>query len=84
MPLCKLVFVVSGCDVDSPRRPGPNGGGGDEARDQCSPLHLCCTWGLENTVTTLLEHGAYINCKVSLISNTSGKMIKLKTVFDNL
>jgi ankyrin repeat protein len=31
---------------------------------QASPLHLCCQWGLEEVVQTLLEHGAAINAKV--------------------
>jgi len=31
---------------------------------QASPLHLCCQWGLEDVVRTLLEHGASINAKV--------------------
>jgi hypothetical protein len=31
---------------------------------QASPLHLCCQWGLEEVVRTLLEHGASLNAKV--------------------
>lgn len=61
-----IVFVVSGCDLDSPRRPGPGGRGGEEARDEQSPLHLCCQWGLETVVQTLIEHGANVNAKLSL------------------
>ena len=49
----------------SPRRPGPDGGGGEEAHDQATPLHLCCQWGLEETVAALIEHGANVNAKVS-------------------
>lgn len=55
----------SGCDLNSARRPGPGGRGGDEAHDQASPLHLCCQWGLETVVQTLVEHGAAINSRVS-------------------
>lgn len=47
--------------MNSPRRPGPGGTGGEEAKDNCSPLHLCCQWGLEQVVQTLVEHGANIN-----------------------
>ncbi|KAJ9594561.1 hypothetical protein L9F63_027456 [Diploptera punctata] len=55
--------LFSGCDLNSPRRPGPGGRGGDEAKDQASPLHLCCQWGLETVVQTLVEHGAAINAR---------------------
>lgn len=54
-------LIRSGCNVDSPRRPGPHGEGGDEARDLQSPLHLSASWGLEKIVETLIEHGANIN-----------------------
>lgn len=43
--------------------PGPNGEGGDEAKEKASPLHLCCQWGLEPVVQTLVEHGANINSR---------------------
>ncbi|XP_023713314.1 rabankyrin-5 isoform X2 [Cryptotermes secundus] len=56
-------LIQSGCDLNSARRPGPGGRGGDEARDQASPLHLCCQWGLETVVQTLVEHGAAINSR---------------------
>ncbi|XP_008205232.1 rabankyrin-5 isoform X2 [Nasonia vitripennis] len=56
-------LVRSGCDLNSPRRPGPNGAGGDEAKDECTPLHLCCQWGLEQVVQTLIEHGANVNAR---------------------
>lgn len=56
-------MLVSGCDLNAPRRLGPNGAGGDEARDECTPLHLCCQWGLEQVVQTLIEHGADVNAK---------------------
>lgn len=56
------VFLIkSGCDLDSPRQPGPNGQGGDEAKDKASPLHLCCQWGLTRVLQTLIEYGANVN-----------------------
>ena len=58
-----LIFR-SGCDLNSPRREGAGGRGGDEAHDLATPLHLCCTWGLEEVVQVLLEHGANINAQV--------------------
>ena len=58
-------LVRSGCDLNSPRRTGPGGTGGEEAFDLCSPIHLCCQWGLEGTVEALMEQGANINAKVS-------------------
>uniref|UniRef100_A0A8C7I009 Ankyrin repeat and FYVE domain containing 1 n=1 Tax=Oncorhynchus kisutch TaxID=8019 RepID=A0A8C7I009_ONCKI len=54
-------LIRSGCDVNSPRRPGPNGEGGEEARDGQSPLHLAGSWGLEEVVQCLLEFGANVN-----------------------
>jgi len=60
-----ILLNFSGCDLNSARRPGPGGRGGDEAHDQASPLHLCCQWGLKTVVQTLVEHGAAINSKVS-------------------
>ncbi|XP_047363247.1 rabankyrin-5 isoform X1 [Vespa velutina] len=56
-------LIRSGCDLNAPRRPGPNGAGGDEAKDECTPLHLCCQWGLEQVVQTLIEHGADVNAR---------------------
>ena len=65
------VFLIrAGCDLDSPRRPGPSGTGGDEARDLATPLHLCCQWGIDQVVETLLEHGAAINSKVLFVGNS--------------
>lgn len=61
--------AFSGCDVNSPRQPGPNGEGEEEARDGQTPLHLAASWGLEETVQCLLEFGASVNtqvCRVSL------------------
>ncbi|KAK3869346.1 hypothetical protein Pcinc_025330 [Petrolisthes cinctipes] len=56
-------LVRSGCDVNATRKPGPGGSGGEEARDLMSPLHLCCSWGLQNTCQALLEHGAKVNAR---------------------
>ncbi|CAG9559103.1 unnamed protein product [Danaus chrysippus] len=56
-------LIRSGCDVESSRRPGAGGEGGDLAADKQAPLHLCCTWGLTDVIQTLLEHGANINSK---------------------
>jgi ankyrin repeat protein len=58
-----IFLIQSRCDLDSPRMPGPNGEGGDEARDRASPLHLCCQWGLETVVRTLVEHRANVNSR---------------------
>lgn len=60
-------YVYSGCDLNTPRRVGPGGRGGEEAHDAQTPLHLCCQWGLESVVQTLVEHGADINVKVSIV-----------------
>uniref|UniRef100_A0A3B3DDJ3 Ankyrin repeat and FYVE domain containing 1 n=1 Tax=Oryzias melastigma TaxID=30732 RepID=A0A3B3DDJ3_ORYME len=54
-------FLIRGCDVNSPRRPGPNGEGDEEARDGQTPLHLASNWGLEEVVQCLLEFGASVN-----------------------
>ncbi|XP_046578318.1 rabankyrin-5-like [Haliotis rubra] len=54
-------LIRSGCDKNSPRRAGPNGDGGEEARDGQSPLHLACAWGLERVVQCLMEHNADVN-----------------------
>ncbi|XP_031776150.1 rabankyrin-5 isoform X2 [Apis florea] len=56
-------LIRSGCDLNAPRRPGPDGIGGDEARDECTPLHLCCQWGLEQVIQTLIEHDADVNAR---------------------
>ena len=50
-------------------RPSPEGKGGDESHDGCTPLHLCCQWGLVDVVQTLLEHGAFINKTVRIKKN---------------
>lgn len=62
-----IFLIRAGCDLNSARRPGPNGTGGDEARDQATPLHLAATWGLSSLVRALLEHGADKNLKVSAL-----------------
>ncbi|XP_029654379.2 rabankyrin-5, partial [Octopus sinensis] len=54
-------LIRSACDKNSPRRPGPNEEGGEEARDGQTPLHLSCAWGLELVVQCLMEHGADVN-----------------------
>ena len=50
--------------MDSPRRPGPNGEGDEEARDGMGPLHLAATWGLDKLVQCLLEFNADVNVQV--------------------
>ncbi|XP_023334642.1 rabankyrin-5 [Eurytemora carolleeae] len=54
-------LIRSGCDLNSPRRPGHGGKGGLEAFDGQGPLHLSSQWGQEKVVTCLIEHGADIN-----------------------
>ena len=49
--------------MNAPRKPSPSGAGGDEAYDGQTPLHLACTWALENVVQTLLEFGVDVNAK---------------------
>ena len=61
-------LIRCGCDLNSPRKAGLDGRGGDEAHDLASPLHLCCQWGLETVVLALLEQGANKNSKVNLSS----------------
>ncbi|XP_023035868.1 rabankyrin-5 [Drosophila willistoni] len=56
-----IFLIRSQCDLDSSRQPGPNGEGGDEAREKSSPLHLCCQWGLTKVLQTLIDHGANVN-----------------------
>lgn len=68
--------VHSGCDINSPRKPGPGGRGGDESKDQSSPLHLCCQWSLQSVVQTLLEHGANVNAWVNNKYMTKTLIIK--------
>lgn len=56
-----IFLIRSGCDLDSPRQPGPNGEGGDSVKERASPLHLCCQWGLTRVLQTLIDHGANVN-----------------------
>ncbi|KAK1157442.1 rabankyrin-5 [Acipenser oxyrinchus oxyrinchus] len=56
-------LIRSGCDVNSPRKPGPNGEGDEEAHDGQTPLHLAGSWGLEEVVQCLLEFGANVNAQ---------------------
>ncbi|CAH1099534.1 unnamed protein product [Psylliodes chrysocephalus] len=58
-----IFLIQAGCDLNSHRMPGPDGEGGDEAKDKKSPLHLCCQWGLEPVVRTLVEHRANVNIR---------------------
>lgn len=67
--LLSVLCVYSGCDVNSPRRPGANGEGDEEARDGQTPLHLASTWGLEEAVQCLLEFGANVNAQVSPVTS---------------
>jgi hypothetical protein len=60
--------LFSGCDVNSPRQPGADGEGEEEARDGQTPLHLAASWGLEETVQCLLEFGANVNAQVCSFS----------------
>lgn len=57
---------LSGCDVNSPRKPGPNGEGEEEAHDGQTPLHLAACWGLEEVIQCLLEFGANVNAQVRI------------------
>lgn len=50
--------------MNSPRQPGANGEGDEEAHDRQTPLHLAACWGLEETVQCLLEFGANVNAQV--------------------
>ena len=59
-------LIRCGCDLNTPRKVGPDGRGGEEAHDLATPLHLCCTFaGLPDVVEALLEHGANKNAKAS-------------------
>ena len=54
-------LIRAGCDLDTARRPGLGGKGGDEARDGQGPLHLSAQWGQDEVVTSLIAQGADIN-----------------------
>lgn len=54
-------LIRSGCDLDTPRQPGQNGEGGEEAKDKATPLHLCAQWGLLKVLEDLIDYGANVN-----------------------
>lgn len=54
------------CDVNSPRRTGPNGEGDKDALDGQGPLHMASQWGQEHIVQCLVEHQADINARVRI------------------
>ncbi|XP_053963428.1 rabankyrin-5 [Anastrepha ludens] len=56
-----IFLIKSQCDIDSPRHPGPNDEGGDEANLKASPLHLCCHCGFTKVLQALIDHGANVN-----------------------
>ncbi|CAF0854297.1 unnamed protein product [Brachionus calyciflorus] len=56
-----IFLIKSGCDINSPRRPGLNGETPEEAKDKMTPLHLASGWGQEKIAQCLLEHGCEIN-----------------------
>ncbi|XP_033101064.1 rabankyrin-5-like isoform X2 [Anneissia japonica] len=56
-------LIRSQCDVNSPRRPGPNGEGADVCADGQGPLHQACQWGLEEVVQCLVEFQVDVNAK---------------------
>lgn len=66
------------CDVNSPRRPGPNGEGDKDALDGQGPLHIASQWGQEHIVQCLVEHQADINARVSKTSHTGGNKVLLQ------
>lgn len=60
-----IVFgLISGCDLDSPRKVGSSGETSSVVDGQ-TPLHLAASWGLEKVAKCLLEHNAQINLQVS-------------------
>ncbi|XP_076367426.1 rabankyrin-5 isoform X2 [Tachypleus tridentatus] len=54
-------LIRSGCNLNTARRPSPDGRGDEEAYDGQTPLHLSCAWGLERVVQTLMEHECDLN-----------------------
>ena len=78
-------LICSGCDVNSPRQPGANGEGEEEARDGQTPLHLAASWGLQETIQCLLEFGAPVTAQDAegrvpvhvAVSNQHGVIIQL-------
>ena len=65
----QLQYIFSGCDLDSPRKPGPKGEQ-TPVIDGQTPLHLASSWGLERVVQTLLEFNAQINIQVGVVAYT--------------
>lgn len=62
--LCILrVSCGSGCEIDSARKPGLAGDGGEEARDGQASLHLASSRGQEEVVQKLIECGVTINAQ---------------------
>jgi ankyrin repeat protein len=59
-----IFLIKSGCDINSPRRPGLDGEMPDEARDGSTPLHLACSFGLERIATALVDHHCELNAQV--------------------
>ncbi|XP_046839530.1 rabankyrin-5-like isoform X2 [Xenia sp. Carnegie-2017] len=53
------------CDINSPRRPAPDGTGGVEAWDGLTPLHLACMSGLDKIVQSLVQENANVNIQDS-------------------
>lgn len=56
-----IFLIQSQCDLDSPRQADPKGESKDEIKEDASPSHLCCQWGLTLVLQTLIDHGANIN-----------------------
>ncbi|KAH8039921.1 hypothetical protein HPB51_009177 [Rhipicephalus microplus] len=72
-------LVRSGCDLNSPRRPGPHGEGDEEAFDGQTPLHLSCAWSLEPVVQTLIEHNADVNAQILAGANVNDLTLQKQT-----
>lgn len=56
-----IFLIKSGCDIDSPRQPGTDAQGQEEAKSKWSPLHLSAKFGLNKVFKKLLDHGANAN-----------------------
>lgn len=57
-----IFLIKSGCDINSPRRPGVNGEVPEEATDGMTPLHLSCSFGQNKVVGALVEN---LNCLIN-------------------
>lgn len=55
-------LIRCGSDINSPRKPSPEGFGAEDIDGQ-TPLQMACGWGLENVVYTLLEHLVNVNAQ---------------------